>query len=100
MQAGIYFVCFRTVIAAFSSMVQIVSAVLWTAPAVKGPQPLCGSYLIHTSSSLISSLLFMGVSPNVAQGMGYLIRERLEHPPGSFLYVIMPVFCPTVPSKP
>lgn len=54
------------------------------APAVKGPQPLSGSYLIHTSSSLISSLLFMGAGPNVGQGMDYLIRERHEHPPGSF----------------
>lgn len=58
------------------------------APAVKGPQPLSGSYLIHTSSSLI---WYSRAAPSVAQGMDYLIRERLEHPPGSF--VIMPGFC-------
>lgn len=61
---------------------------------MKGPQPLSGSYLIHTSSSLISSPLFMGTDPSVVKGRD-LIRERLEHPPGSF--VIMSVFlryCP------
>lgn len=61
-----------------------VSAVSRKTPGVKVRQPLSGSYLIHTSSCLISSLLFMGAGPSVAQGMEYLIREKLQHPRGNF----------------
>lgn len=52
--------------------------ILWAAsrktPAVKGRQPLSGSYLIQASSCLISSLLFMVAGPSVAQDKEYLIR--------------------------
>ena len=57
----------------------------------KGPTATKWLLSNPTSSSLISSLLFMGGGPSVAQSMDYLIRERLEHPPGSF--ITRPAFC-------
>lgn len=75
------FFSIQSVITSSSSMV---SAVSRKTPGVKVRQPLSGSYLIHTSSCLISSLLFMGAGPSVAQGMEYLIREKLQHPRGNF----------------
>lgn len=84
MEVDTFFSLFFSLQSVITSSSSTVSAVSRKTPGVKVRQPLSGSYLIHTSSCLISSLLFMGAGPSVAQGMEYLIREKLQHPRGNF----------------
>jgi len=52
-------------------------------------RPTASKWLLSNPYILFPYLPLTGADPSVAQGMDYLIRERLEHPPGSA--VIMPV---------